>query len=444
MAQHGTDATRISRKPISSHLTLSPSTEGSGLRLVYASVLKRKFVFFASVRGLHPITPLRLTLRLSRTPTLTPLTTLTIRAGTRARAHLAREGLRARDIAIVPGAAGGPKGLILHALDQFLFGEWLPQAPRRRDFIGASIGAWRMAAAMCPDPAAAFARLAHFYTEQRYGPKPTPREVTEVGFGLMAAIFGGHEAGLLAHAQHRLHLITVHGRGALHGVALLSRNAELRGFAQAALANGLGRSRLAKHLNRVIFSSGMAEDALPEWLFGQSPHDAFDAFNTIRAPLNAQNLTPALIASGTIPLILEAARNLPDAPPGHYWDGGIIDYHLHLPYHRSPDLVLYPHFVDYIVPGWLDKTLPWRKLGHKKRAQGDAWLDNVVLVAPSKQFVASLPNAKLPDRGDFKRYGMDHAGRIAAWRIALAESARLREAFQRFLTHPGEFLVQPL
>ena len=40
-------------------------------------------------------------------------------------------------------------------------------------------------------------------------------------------------------------------------------------------------------------------------------------------------------------------------------DGGIIDYHLHLPYHRAQGLVLYPHFIDRIVPGWLDKALPW-------------------------------------------------------------------------------------
>ena len=65
---------------------------------------------------------------------------LEIHAGPKALAHLREHGLRAQDIAIVAGAAGGPKGLILQALDQWLFGTWLPSAPRERTLIGASIG----------------------------------------------------------------------------------------------------------------------------------------------------------------------------------------------------------------------------------------------------------------------------------------------------------------
>jgi hypothetical protein len=56
-----------------------------------------------------------------------------------------------------------------------LFGEWLPAAPRQRTLIGASIGAWRMAAASCADPVAAFQRLADLYCEQQYPEKPPPR-----------------------------------------------------------------------------------------------------------------------------------------------------------------------------------------------------------------------------------------------------------------------------
>lgn len=63
-------------------------------------------------------------------------------AGAKALAHIRAHGLQARDIAVVPAAAGGPKGLILQKLDQWLFGSWLPSAPRERTLIGASIGAW--------------------------------------------------------------------------------------------------------------------------------------------------------------------------------------------------------------------------------------------------------------------------------------------------------------
>jgi hypothetical protein len=92
---------------------------------------------------------------------------LDFHAGPRALAHLREHGLRAQDVAIVPAAAGGPKGLILQSLDQWLFGNWLPSAPRERTLIGASIGAWRMAAACHADPGAAFQRLGDLYCEQR-------------------------------------------------------------------------------------------------------------------------------------------------------------------------------------------------------------------------------------------------------------------------------------
>ncbi|HYN61326.1 MAG TPA: hypothetical protein VET87_17540 [Rubrivivax sp.] len=42
---------------------------------------------------------------------------------------------------------------------------------------------------------------------------------------------------------------------------------------------------------------------------------------------------------------------------------------------------------------------------------------------------ATLPNAKLPDRNDFKAYGDDVAGRVAAWSRALRESQRLAHKF---------------
>ncbi len=81
---------------------------------------------------------------------------LELRAGPKALAHIKSHGLRAADIGVIPAAAGGPKGLILQALDQWLFGTWLPSAPRSRSLIGASIGAWRMAAACHADPVSAF------------------------------------------------------------------------------------------------------------------------------------------------------------------------------------------------------------------------------------------------------------------------------------------------
>ncbi|MEO5677267.1 MAG: hypothetical protein ABIQ84_06940, partial [Usitatibacter sp.] len=95
------------------------------------------------------------------------------------------------------------------------------------------------------------------------------------------------------------------------------------------------------------------------------------------------------------------------------------------------------HFTDRIVPGWLDKGMPWR------RARGQ-WLDNVIVVAPSREYLATLPNGKLPDRGDFARYAGGDARRMEAWRTAIAESDRLAEAFMEFARKPDLRRVLPL
>ena len=78
---------------------------------------------------------------------------LTFRAGKRALERIRSHGLDPADIEIVPGAAGGPKALGISGLDRAVFGKWLPTAPGVRHLIGASVGAWRFAAACrCSTP----------------------------------------------------------------------------------------------------------------------------------------------------------------------------------------------------------------------------------------------------------------------------------------------------
>jgi hypothetical protein len=154
--------------------------------------------------------------------------------------------------------------------------------------------------------------------------------------------------------------------------------------------------------------------------------------------LLGSNLTPAILASCSIPFWLDAVQDVPQGPRGAYWDGGITDYHLHLAYAAMPDgLVLYPHFQSRVVPGWLDKHF-------KRRHRSSAALDNVVVLSPSPEWVATLPQAKLPDRDDFRRYGDDEAGRITAWRRVLAESERLAGDFVDWVDGGAGFELQPL
>ena len=343
---------------------------------------------------------------------------LAIRAGARALARIRSHGLDPAEVALIPAAAGGPKGLALIGLDRAIFGEWLPRAPRRRWLIGASVGAWRMAAACLPDPVAALDRLALLYCdEQEYRCRPSPAEVTRVCTGLVDKLIGNDAGAVLHHAQYKLAVLTVRGRGPL---ARAHRAAAL-GWGFAAVANSLGRGHLSGFLERGVFTTDVA--SLPFF------RTRFDAFDNQVIPITAANLNSALLASGSIPLILEGVTAIADAPQGTYWDGGIIDYHLALPYPQVDGLVLYPHFAESVTPGWLDKPFPGRRANA-------ASLDNVMLVGPSRNFIARLPGGNLPDRSDFRRYRTDPAMRSNLWKQAITEGARVGDAFLRWAEVP--------
>jgi hypothetical protein len=67
-----------------------------------------------------------------------------------------------------------------------------------------------------------------------------------------------------------------------------------------------------------------------------------------------------------------------------------------------------------------------------------------VLLAPHPDWVRTLPNAKLPDRQDFKTYGEEIARRQQDWRRALAESQRLADEFAELVTRGGPIDALPL
>ncbi|HEY2929491.1 phospholipase [Piscinibacter sp.] len=356
------------------------------------------------------------------------MSALEIYAGPRARQHLSEQRLRAADVRVVPAAAGGPKGLVLNPLDQFIFGEWLAGSEHTVHLVGASIGAWRMATACLDEPARSFAQMAHDYIHQRYehapGKPPKASHVSEVFGAKLAERFGGREAQVLSHPRYRMHVFTSRGR---HVLRREGRWRTPLGYAGAFAANVVSRRAMGGFLERVIFSD--PREAMPLHL-----HD----YRTHTVVLDAANLRLSLLASCSIPFWLDAVHDIPGAPTGAYWDGGITDYHLHLNYASMHDgLVLYPHFQKTVIPGWLDKAF-------KGRHRATEHLDNVVVLAPSPQWVKTLPHAKLPDRGDFKHYVDDEAGRIAAWTRAVGESERLRDEFAQWVSGDRYIEVQAL
>ena len=142
---------------------------------------------------------------------------LSIHAGPAARQHIEKFGLQPADICTLPGAAGGPKGLILGPLDRFIFGQWLPQSSQPVHLVGASIGAWRMATACLNDPVAAFERLEHDYIYQHYELQPGEKRphaarVSELFGQNLQAFYGNRVGEVLNHARYSLHIVTARGR----------------------------------------------------------------------------------------------------------------------------------------------------------------------------------------------------------------------------------------
>lgn len=381
---------------------------------------------------------------------------LRIYAGPVARQHIEKNGLQAGDVGTIPGAAGGPKGLILGAFDRYVFGHWIAQTRHEIHLVGASIGAWRMATA-CLDGApgdvtlattattatsatAAFERLEHDYIHQHYelqpGQKsPSAHYISERFGQSLKAFYSGRVNEVLHHPRFKLHIITSRGRHIL-GTEHAMRTP--LGYLGAFVTNSVHRKSMGAWLERVVFSSQLAP----------LPFTTAD-YRTRQVALTDANFMDALQASCSIPFVLNSVRNIAGAPPGAYWDGGVTDYHLHLNYANATEsvadyayptrakLVFYPHFQKAVVPGWLDKSLKWR---HRATHH----LDTVLLLAPDPDWVKTLPNGKLPDRADFTHYGNDLAGRVKAWTTAARAGQQLADEFAAWLDQPDMRRVQPL
>jgi hypothetical protein len=355
-------------------------------------------------------------------------------AGPRARQHLRERGLRPQDVAVVAGAAAGPKGLVLTPLDRYLFGEWFRRRATPLHLIGASIGAWRFAHACLADPDAALRRLAHDYIHESYahpsGGWPPAAHVSAVMARRLTQHFAGREPEVLGNPDYRLHVFT--SRGHHPWLRRGTRVGTWAGYAGALAANAVARRSLGRWLDRVVFSD--PRDRLPVPL---------DDLPTTEVALTRENLQPAILASCSIPFWLEPVRDPPGAPPGAYWDGGITDYHLHLDYAAvaaapdAPSLVLFPHLQPSVVPGWLDKWLAHRHVATPA-------LDNVVLVVPDEAWARTLPGGKVPDRTDFRRYRDDEAARVRVWTRAVAESERLAAEFAALVERGGAIDARPL
>ncbi len=338
--------------------------------------------------------------------------TLRVLLGREAARRIAAEGWSADLFDLLLGASGGAKWLVLGHLDRLLFGQFLAARQRPLSVLGSSIGSWRLACLATADPCAAIDRFERAYLEQTYSYKPGAQEISEVSRGILDRLLddGGAEH-LLRHPRIQTHIVTTRGRGL---AAASSRPALTAGMGLAALGNSLSRSLLHLQFQRVVFHSA----AEPR------PQLHLSDFRTAYSPLDAGNVHAALMATGSIPFVLTGERDIAGGPRGHYWDGGILDYHFDLSQYHGDGLILYPHFGERIFPGWFDKFLPWRSRSPHE-------FDRLVMLCPTTDFIADLPRGKIPDRSDF--FELTFEERVDYWERVVERSRVLAEEFAALL-----------
>ena len=331
---------------------------------------------------------------------------LRFKAGPAAYKDVRARGFAEERIGTIAGASGGAKWLVLSQMDRVITDRILPKLSGPVHLLGSSIGAWRFCCYAQPEPRKAIERFESAYLEQTYSKNPDAEEISSMSRKILEELLG--DTGprqIVNHPVFRTHVMTVRSRMLM---ASEWRPLLACGLLAAAASNFVSRKTLGVFFRRSLFYD--PRDLPPFYNASGFPLD--------RIALTERNLIDAVLASGAIPLVLQGVRDIDGAPEGMYRDGGLIDYHLDLPLSDPDRLTLFPHFFEYLIPGWFDKKLTWRRPDPRHT-------DRTILICPSYEFVQGLPNSKVPDRTDFTT--MSPELRRKVWRSAVAACERLAE-----------------
>jgi hypothetical protein len=342
-----------------------------------------------------------------------------ILAGKKALAEIKEHGLRPERIKLMVGASGGPKWLMLSRIDQYLSEHFFSKAKQPISLVGSSIGSWRMACYAQKDPLASFKEFEDLYTNQRYSQNLLPEEISVFVDKVLGQLFSpSRSTDIVNNASRKLHVVAVRNRRLLNGRSKLAQGVSLL---TAAAGN--------------VFSSKIVESLYPRVII--SPDSSTDPyhFEPETIDLTAENLPQALVASGAIPMVMEPTK-VKGGLDRWYWDGGMVDYHFPGPFNVDDGLVFYPHFFPKVVPGWFDKSIPWRKAKSKN-------YENVVMLAPTQEFIDRLPYGKIPDRNDFNN--LNNEDREAYWQTVLTATDELvKELHEAFEKDGARSVVKPI
>lgn len=308
------------------------------------------------------------------------------------------------------GPAAGPRWLVAAGFDLSLLNSGLMGRVKPVTLIGSSAGAWRFAAWVQPEAEKCYRTLMKSYIDIGYDRHDTPRTILDSMIGLVDSYVEDDALSFaLADKRYRLAIITARMKNLAAASGHLTRKL---GIGLAFLANAISREWLYHFAQRVIFYSG------PKPPFFCLNKD----FRGVHVPLTEQNFKAALLASGAIPLVVEGIADIYGAPRGRYQDGGLVDYHLTHNYAPNGELTLFFHHQERIIPGWLDQKLK------KRRVEGSI-LDNVLMVFPTEEIIARMPDGKVPDRTDFITYLGNPEPRKRNWLKAVELTSTLGEEF---------------
>jgi len=349
---------------------------------------------------------------------------LTIYAGSNALKTIQAHGFKQELFTNFLGASGGPKWFTLFGLDKYLFGEFFKNRTTELNIVGSSAGAFRAACFAQKDPVAAITRLADKYAHTVYSDKPSVAEISQSAVDMLDHLFGktGIEE-IINNNTFKAHFIVAKSKGL---TSYENKFAQGSGLLASMLLNKVDRKLLAFQYQRYIYRPSSSQLKINDPYSLPSHYIDF----------TKDNINKALLASGSIPLVMSGIKNIANSPEGTYRDGGIIDYHFDFTLDTSTlenkssknkddtgELTLYPHFTNQPKAGWFDKNSSRKVLAKS--------YDNTVLLVPSAKFIDALPYNKIPDRNDFKN--LPAKARIKYWLTVLDETDRLADSLNHLI-----------
>lgn len=346
---------------------------------------------------------------------------LEIYAGKNALNTLQQEGFHSHLFSHFLGASGGPKWFSHYALDTYLISEFFQQRETPLHFVGSSAGAFRASCFARKAPVKALETLARIYSQTCYAKGAGAKEISQQTRDLIDELFGQNGAKEIIENKHyQAHFVVAKCLG-----FAASENKWLQAPAMVMnyVKNRFARQGLSSQLERFIF---------------QPEHSTLEVTDPFQIPTQRHNLTQtnikdALLASGSIPLVMEGVRDIANTSKGIYRDGGLLDYHFDLNFHNQ-GLLLYPHFDAKPRAGWFDKSL--------SRTPHQEHYDNTVMLCPSPEFIQSFPYQKIPDRNDFRQLADED--RIPYWQTVMDMTQSLADELDDLVQKQAIDRIRPL